>query len=120
MPKTWKEMIMEAKREVKLVQPDEVKAKIDRGENIVIIDVREKDEWDNGHLPGAFHVPRGVLEMTVEKDLRDMGREIILHCAGGGRSALAARALKEMGYSDVASMEEGFEGWRKRGFPTQK
>ena len=93
MPKTWKDIVLEAKKEVTLLQPSEVKTKLEQATDLILIDVREKDEYDQGHLPKSFHVPRGVLEITVEKNLRDPQTELILYCAGGGRSAVAARAL---------------------------
>jgi len=119
MAMTWKDIVAEAKKGIALLQPAEVKTRLDQPSEVILIDVREKEEFDQGHLPKSFHVARGVLEMTLEKNLRDTQREIILYCAGGGRSAVAAQALKRMGYQNVASMEGGFEGWKRSGYPTE-
>ena len=115
--KTWREMITAAKREIALLQPKEVKEKLDRGEDFILIDCREPDEFQHGRLPKAVFIPRGVLEMTAEQNFKDPDKPIVVYCAGGGRSALAAQSLKAMGYSDVASMEGGFGEWTQSGFP---
>lgn len=118
--KTWKECVAEAKREVVLLSVKEVKEKFDQKEKLVLIDVREPEEYQRGHIPGGVNVPRGVLEMTVEEEIRDPATQIILHCASGGRSAVAALTLKKMGYQNVASMEGGFKAWVQLGFPTNR
>lgn len=118
--KTWREMMMAAKGEITLLQPADVKGKLDRQEDFILIDCRESEEFQGGRLPKAVFIPRGVLEMTVERQFRDRDKPIILYCAGGGRSAMAAQSLKQMGYSDVASMEGGFGGWKQLGFPVEK
>lgn len=120
MPTSWKEMVQEAKKEVTLLQPNTVKEKLTKKESVILIDVREKDEYDEGHLPDSYHIPRGILEMTMEKNLREKEREIILYCAGGGRSALAGAVLKQLGYENVGSMEGGFGAWKLSGFEVQK
>jgi len=118
--KTWKECVAEAKREVALLSVKEVKEKVDQEEALILIDVREPEEYQKGHIPGVVNVPRGVLEMTVEEKIADPAAQIVLHCAGGGRSAMAALALKKMGYQNVASMEGGFNVWAQSGFPTTR
>lgn len=120
MAKTWKEMVSEARKGMRFLQPSELKAKIDRGEPLLLIDIREKDEFDQGHLPGSYHVPRGILEMTMESKLSDHSREIVLYGSGGGRSVMSARVLKEMGYENVSSMEGGYEAWRMAGLQTER
>lgn len=120
MPKSWKDLVLEAKKEIKLLQPGDVKAKLEQEEDFLLVDVREKEEYDFGHLPKSFHVPRGILEINVERSVKELGKEIILYCAGGGRSAVAALALKQMGYENVGSMEGGFDGWKKAGFMVEK
>jgi molybdopterin/thiamine biosynthesis adenylyltransferase/rhodanese-related sulfurtransferase len=82
-----------------------------------IVDVREKVEWDEGHIPGAIHIPRGYLELRVENAIRDKDEPIVLYCAGGTRSVLAARTLQEMGYTNVRSMTGGFGSWKDEGLP---
>lgn len=82
-----------------------------------LIDVREKSEWDEGHIPGATHVPRGYLELRIENAVPDKSTPILLYCAGGTRSVLAARTLQEMGYADVRSLKGGFTAWKDAGQP---
>ncbi len=84
----------------------------------VLIDVRERDEWERGHLPGAVHLSRGVLERDVEEAVPDPDTPVVLYCGGGYRSALAAASLQEMGYTDVASMDGGWRAWTGAGYPT--
>lgn len=117
--KTWKEQVVEAKREIALLQVRDVKEKFDAAEDFILIDVREPDEHQKGHIPESANVPRGVLEMTLEDNVKDPQKQIILHCAGGGRSAVAAQSLKQMGYQNVASMEGGFRAWMESGYPVE-
>ncbi|HEX4129163.1 MAG TPA: rhodanese-like domain-containing protein [Pirellulales bacterium] len=84
-----------------------------------IIDVREDHEWAKGHLPGATHLGRGILERDIEKLVPDPHTELILYCGGGYRSALAAESLQRMGYDNVWSMAGGFTGWRDAGHPVE-
>lgn len=84
-----------------------------------IIDVREKTEWEEGHIPGAVHVPRGYLELRIEGEVPDKSSPVLLYCAGGTRSLLAGRTLQEMGYSNVTSMAGGFTAWKDQGLPFQ-
>ncbi len=118
--KTWKDCVLAAKQEVKLLQVHEVKMMMDKKEDVVLIDVREREEYEQGAIPGANLVPRGVLEMTIEEQIQDRTKRIVLHCAAGGRSAMAAQSLKNMGYQNVASMEGGFRGWAQAGYPIKK
>jgi rhodanese-related sulfurtransferase len=118
--KTWKDCVSAAKQEVKLLQVHEVKTMMDEKEDVVLIDVREREEHEQGAIPGANLVPRGVLEMTIEEQIPDRTKQIVLHCAAGGRSAMAAQSLKNMGYQNVASMEGGFRGWAQAGYPVKK
>jgi molybdopterin/thiamine biosynthesis adenylyltransferase/rhodanese-related sulfurtransferase len=83
----------------------------------ILIDVREKDEWMEGFIPGARWIPRGFLELRIEEQVPEKSSEVVLYCAGGTRSALAARALGELGYSNVASMAGGFTAWKRAGLP---
>lgn len=82
-----------------------------------VVDVREKVEWDEGHIPGAIHVPRGYLELRIEQAVPDKSQPVVLYCAGGVRSVLAARTLHHMGYSDVRSVRGGFTAWKDAGLP---
>lgn len=96
-----------------------VRARIEGGETFHLIDVREDSEWDSGHLPGAVHLGRGVLERDIESAIPDRDADIVLYCGGGYRSALAADALQRMGYTSVQSMDGGFRGWRDAGLPIE-
>ena len=96
-----------------------IRARIESGETFHLIDVREDSEWDSGHLPGAVHLGRGVLERDIESAIPDRDADIVLYCGGGYRSALAADALQRMGYTNVQSMDGGFRGWRDAGLPIE-
>jgi molybdopterin/thiamine biosynthesis adenylyltransferase/rhodanese-related sulfurtransferase len=85
----------------------------------LFVDVREQDEWDEGHIPGAVHVPRGHLESKIEAAAPDKAQPVVVYCAGGSRSAFAAKTLEELGYETVASLAGGFTDWKRSGFPTQ-
>lgn len=82
--------------------------------------MREDNEWDKGHIPGARHLGRGVLERDVEKEFPDKQTELVLYCGGGFRSALAAESLKKMGYVNAVSMDGGWRGWTEAGLPVEK
>ena len=98
----------------------ELKEKLDRNDDFVLIDIREQDEYAQGFIADAPHIPRGFLELRIENEESDRDKEIVLYCAGGNRSALAAQSLEAMGYTNVISMREGFTGWRNGGFPVTK
>lgn len=117
---SWRSLIEAAKREIKLLELGEVREKLNMGEAMTLIDCREPAEYEKGRLPKAVFIPRGILEMTMERHFKDRDKPIVIYCAGGGRSAVAAHALKKMGYTNVASMEGGFEGWKHFGFPVEK
>ena len=108
--KTGSDLVEDARARITEVSPAEVKAMLEKKESAVYLDVREPNEWNLGHIPGAVHLPRGNLESKVEGML-DRSKKIIVVCARGNRSALAALTLKEMGYEDVASMRAGMAGW---------
>ena len=110
-------LVKDAKTRVKETTVDEIKARLDRGERFVLIDVREESEYARDHLPGAVHVGKGILEREAEAKFPDLSAELILYCGGGFRSALAADALQKMGYSNVVSMDGGIRDWRQRGYP---
>jgi rhodanese-related sulfurtransferase len=112
--KTAKQLFAEARERIKQVSPQEVRDALARGDDVALIDVREPNEWNLGHIPGAVHIPRGVLESAVDTRV-PRERRIVLYCASGNRSALAAEMLEQMGYTDVASMSTGFRGWAEMG-----
>ena len=111
------QVVEDAKRRVRETTVDEVKARLDRGEQILLVDVREDSEWAKDHLPGAVHLGKGVLERDVEQRVPDPNTEMILYCGGGFRSALAADSLQQMGYHNVLSMDGGIRDWRAKGYP---
>jgi sulfur-carrier protein adenylyltransferase/sulfurtransferase len=109
------EFIKQVKSQIKEVDPSEVQEHL--GDGLVLVDVRESDEWAAGHLPGARHVPRGHLESRIEGAAPDRSQRVILYCASGNRSALAARTLREdLGYEHVESMRGGYTLWKDRGY----
>lgn len=96
---------------------DEVKARLDRGENFVLVDIREESEWAVDHLPGAVYLGKGIIERDIEERFPDFSTPLVLYCGGGFRSVLAADNLQKMGYRNVASMDGGIRGWREKGYP---
>jgi molybdopterin/thiamine biosynthesis adenylyltransferase/rhodanese-related sulfurtransferase len=116
------EVIRQIKSQVEELDPSEVKAAVatGNGDGPVLVDVRESTEWDAGHIPGAKHVPRGYLESRIEGVIGDRSRHVVLYCASGQRSALAAHTLRELlGYQDVASMTGGITLWKDRGYEVE-
>jgi rhodanese-related sulfurtransferase len=107
---TGDDPVQDAKRQIKEVTPEEVREMQAHGENVVYLDVREPREWNLGRIPNAVHLPLGKLESKVE-ELIDRDRRVVIYCARGNRSALAALAMTRMGYQNVASMAQGITGW---------
>jgi rhodanese-related sulfurtransferase len=115
----FEKLVAEAKKTITEISPIEAAAKSKSGE-AVIVDVREKDEWDNEHISDAIHMSRGTIELDIEEKVPDTNAMIICHCGGGGRSALAAESLQKMGYNNVRSMAGGLKAWKAIGLPTTK
>ena len=113
-------LVQDAKKRVRETNVADVKARLDRKEPVVLVDVREDHEWNEGHVPGAVHLGRGILERDAEERFPDKNAEIVLYCGGGFRSALAADNLQKMGFTKVISMDGGIRGWREAGHPTVK
>src|SRR3712207_5503099 len=115
------EVIRQIKSQIEEVDPSEVNSAVSNGNGSrpVLIDVRESDEWDAGHLPGAKHVPRGHLESRIEGAVPDRSQHVVLYCASGNRSALAAKTLGELGYEHVESMTGGYTLWKDRGYKVE-
>jgi rhodanese-related sulfurtransferase len=103
-------LVQDAKKRVRELTVDTVKARLDRGDTFLLFDVREELEWQQDH-------GKGILERDIEGRVPDKGAEIVLYCGGGFRSALAADALQKMGYTNVWSMDGGIRVWRERGYP---
>jgi rhodanese-related sulfurtransferase len=119
MTKSYPELVAEAKAGLRAVSPAELKSRLDGGESLVLIDVREPNEWAQGVIPGAHPVPRGVLEPQVDGKV-PYDATVVLYCAAGGRSALAGRSLQEMGFSGVENLEGGFDAWARAGLPVER
>jgi adenylyltransferase/sulfurtransferase len=113
---TKDQLIQKTKQSIKEVTPEQVRARLEAQPDLLILDVREADEVATGKVKQAVHVPRGFLELKIEGLTRDRNREIVVYCAGGVRSALAARSLEEMGYANVTSMSGGFGAWKNKGY----
>ena len=112
--RTGRDLIEEAKQQIDEVTPEEVREMQARDERVVYLDVRESNEWNLGHLPRAIHLPRGNLEGKVE-GIIDRSQKVVIYCARGNRSALAALTLQQMGYENVCSMKRGIQGWAEIG-----
>ncbi|HEY2931414.1 MAG TPA: rhodanese-like domain-containing protein [Acidobacteriota bacterium] len=108
-----------SKARIKQTNVDEVARRLEKGEKLVLIDVREDNEWEKGHARGAVHLGKGIIERDVESTFPDKNQELILYCGGGYRSALAADALQQMGYKNVISMDGGWKAWKGRNLPTE-
>jgi rhodanese-related sulfurtransferase len=117
--KGFQELVADAKKKITEIFPIDAASKTKRSD-AVIVDVREKDEWDDEHIPDAVHMSRGMLELEIEDKFPDRNTTIICHCGGGGRSALAAESLQKMGYKNVRSMAGGFKAWKAAELPTTK
>jgi rhodanese-related sulfurtransferase len=113
-------LVSEAKKRVRETNVADVKQRTESGEKFLLVDVREDNEWANGHLPGAVHMGRGIIERDIETQVPETGTKIILYCGGGFRSALVADNLQKMGYTNVESMDGGWRGWVEAGLPTKK
>ena len=117
--KDFQELVADAKKKITEISPTDAAAKM-KSDSVVIVDVREKEEWDEEHIRDAIHLSRGTIELDIEEKVPDAETMIICHCGGGGRSALAAESLQKMGYKNVRSMAGGFEVWKALGLPTVK
>jgi phage shock protein E len=112
----FKQLADDAKTRVREVSPTE--AARQQAQGAVLVDVRESEEFANGHAKGAIHLSKGVIELRIEENVPDPSTPIICYCGGGSRSALAADNLQKMGYTNVASMAGGFKGWKQEGLAT--
>ena len=113
-------LVDDAKKKIKETNVADVKRRADDGEQFVLVDVREDNEWANGHIPGAIHLGKGIIERDIEQVVPDTSAKLILYCGGGFRSALVADNLQKMGYSNVESMDGGWRGWTSAGLPIAK
>ena len=113
-------LVNEAKKKVKETNVADVNRRIEAGEKFLLVDTREDNEWARGHLPGAVHLSKGIIERDIEQRVPDTNAKVILYCGGGFRSALVADNLQKMGYTNVESMDGGWKGWLEAGLPTAK
>jgi rhodanese-related sulfurtransferase len=113
-------LVNDAKKRIKETNVADVKRRMDAGEKFILVDVREESEWAGGHLPGAIHLGKGIIERDVEQRVPDTGAKLICYCGGGFRSALVADSLQKMGYTNVESMDGGWKGWLAVGYPTKR
>ena len=113
-------LVQESKQRVRETTIPELKTRLDAKEQFHLIDVREDHEWAAGHIPGAIHLSRGIIERDIESQIPDREAEILLYCGGGYRSALVADNLQKMGYKRVISVDGGWRGWTAAGFPIEK
>lgn len=109
----YKQIVDEAKREIKEIQPDDLKNMQQKKENFTLIDVREPDEVAEGAIAGSKPLPRGQLEYKIDTITTDKNQPIVCYCGGGGRSALAAQSLQRMGFKNVSSLAGGYKGWKE-------
>ena len=110
-------IVDEARKRIRETTVDDVKARLDRGDNFLLVDVREENEYAKDHLPKAIHLGKGIIERDIEERVPDPATPVVLYCGGGYRSALAADNLQKMGYTNVLSMDGGIRGWREKNFP---
>ncbi|GAC1658887.1 MAG: rhodanese-like domain-containing protein [Candidatus Dormibacteraceae bacterium] len=128
MSQTPADLLSEARKTVPEISATEAKAALDRGDVDLIIDVREPGEWEAGHIPGALHAPRGMIEWYADPTYANHKAElaqareknVVVQCASGGRSLLAAQSLQRLGFKNVSSMAGGFTDWSAKGLPTEK
>jgi len=112
-------LVESVKTRIRETDVHDVRRRLEAGERFYLVDVREESEWSRGHLPGAIHLSKGIIERDIEKTIADPSATIVLYCGGGFRSALAADSLQQMGYSDVSSMDGGWRGWCEAGYPVE-
>ena len=114
----YRELLQQVRSKISEIDATHARDRIESGEPVVV-DVREQDEWDEGHIPSAVHVPRGQLESRIERLAPDTACPVVVYCSAGNRSAFAAKTLTDLGYEDVVSLAGGFTDWKRNGFPVQ-
>lgn len=114
------EIVSDAKSRIRECTPQDLRQRLDAGEELRVIDVREESEFAQGHIPGAIHLSKGVIERDIETIVPERDTVMVLYCGGGFRSALAADSVQKMGYEQVISMDGGWREWKNCGFATDK
>src|SRR5437764_6713343 len=112
---TYRDHLASVKREIHEISPKDAAERLASEPRPALLDVRERDEWEQGHIPGAIHIPRGNLESRIDNAVSDRAAPLIVYCAAGNRSAYAAKTLTELGFGDVVSMSGGFTQWKQNG-----
>lgn len=113
-------LVAEAKKRINEISPQILKSKIDNNEKLIIIDVRETNEWETGKIPNAIHLSKGIIERDIEKIITDNQSNIVVYCSRGYRCALVADSLQKMGYTNVYSLDTGLQGWLDAGYSLVK
>ncbi len=116
--KTWQDFVTDAKSRIREVKQDELRQWIDQGKDMILIDVREANDHAHSRIENSTNIPRGVLELEIGDTAPDKNRTVVAYCGGGGRSAMAADVLQQMGYRDVYSLQGGYKQWKEKPFPT--
>ncbi|MFN2468053.1 MAG: molybdopterin-synthase adenylyltransferase MoeB [Gaiellaceae bacterium] len=116
---SYRDLLRQTKAEIDEIPASRARELLGAPEPPILVDVRERDEWDEGHIPGAAHIPRGFLESRIEQAAPDRSHPIVLYCASGSRSAFAAKTLEDLGYEDVVSLAGGFADWKRNGLPAE-
>ena len=114
---SYRELLSQARDEIDEISTREAHALLEAGDAPLFVDVRLREEWDEGHLPGAVHLPRNNLESRVEALVPDKERPLVVYCESGSRSAFATKALHELGYEHAVNLAGGFADWKRNGFP---
>lgn len=118
MPNRFEKLVQDAKTRITEISAADAARELERG--AILIDVRERDDWNEGHAPGAVHLSRGTVELDIEDEVPPLETPIICHCGGGSRSALVADSLQKMGYTNVKSLAGGFKAWEQAGLPVTR
>ena len=116
---SYRDVLEETRQQIDEINVERARELHDDADQAVFLDVREREEWDEGHIPGALHLPRGWLESRIEREVTDRAKSIITYCASGSRSVFAARTLEELGYENVVSLAGGINDWKRHGYPLE-
>jgi phage shock protein E len=114
-PNRFQKLVADAKSRIKEISPADASKQTDA----ILIDVRDKDDWEAGHIRNAIHLSRGIVELEIEEQVPDVNKPIVCYCGGGSRAALVADSLQKMGYTNVHSIAGGFRDWKSAGLPTE-
>src|SRR6266568_8009525 len=116
---SYRDFLQETRQQIDEIDAERARELHDDADPAVFLDVREREEWDEGHIPGAVHLPRGWLESRIEQTAPDREKPIVAYCAAGNRSTFAARTLEELGYENVVSLAGGINDWKRHGYPLE-